>query len=119
MDALHQPVPSNEDRCRPRVEIDSLWNLLPHFRGRTRNQIGVLNSVLLHESPFAFQASLLLRFFKVEGNYSQALVAILLVELDQILCLIMAIGAPCSCHDGEYKLTLEARKIGRESWRDR
>src|SRR6266478_2101185 len=79
MDPLHQAITTNEDGSRPSIEIDRLRHLLPHLSGCARNQVGVFHAVLLHESTFPRQASLLLRLFEVQSDDCEAFVAILLV----------------------------------------
>ena len=46
---------------------------------------------------------------EVERDDRQALVAVLLVELDQVLRLVMAVRAPGAGHDGQHDLALEVR----------
>jgi hypothetical protein len=97
------PVASNEDRGGPRVKIDRLRHLFPHFRRSARNQIRVLDTILFDERALALEAALLLGFFEIQGNDGEPLVAILLVELDQVLSFVVAIRAPRPRYDSLVK----------------
>jgi hypothetical protein len=93
MDTLHAAIPSHEDSRGPGIQVDQLWHLLPKVGRRTCDEIGVLDSILLHKGTLPLQTSLLLRFLKVESDNCQTPVMIFLVQLDQILRLIVAIRA--------------------------
>ena len=109
MHAAHGPITTDENRGGPGIQIYQLRHLLPHLSRRTRDQICVFHAVLGDEGPFALQAALLFGFFEVQRDDGQALSAVLLVQLHEVLGLVMAVRAPSAGHDGQDHLALEAR----------
>lgn len=114
MDRPHFAVTSDEDGRGPGVEMRELRHLLPHLCGGTGLEIGIFHAILLHEGFLSLERVLLLRLLEIKRDDREALVAIFLVELDEILRLVMAIRAPGAGDDRDDDLVLEARIVLRD-----
>jgi len=88
-----------------------LGNFLPHFGRRSRDQVGVLDAILLDKGTLAGKWPLPLGFFEVERHDRETFVTILLIELNEEACFIVAVRAPGAGYDRKNHFALETRIV--------
>ena len=79
--------------------------------GAPASRDDVRHAILLVEGALAFQAALLIGLLEIQIHDGEAFAAICLVELDQILGFVMAIGTPGAGDDGHHDFAFEARIV--------
>ena len=109
MNMLHLAIPTHKQSSRPGIQVHRLRDLLPHLSRCARDQVSIRNMILLDERMHSRQIVLLLGFLEIERHDLQPLIVILRIELDQILCFVVAVRAPRPGHDSQHDLILKLR----------
>src|SRR5262249_7597981 len=106
VNSAHAPVPAQEERCRPGVQVHGLRQFGVQLAGLATQEHSVIYSVLADKRAQPGGVLQLIRLFERERYDFEALATIRPVQLLEERRLVMTIRAPAShdAHDHDFVL---------------